>query len=366
MNSLSDYFDALKSNIEPKPERVDIAKNFHIKIREFLEKHDGIATVKPQSRLVGSYARSTAIKNIKDVDFILIIDPSYKHEDTKTVLDCLYNTLEDFPKFLEDSGSIRDDLRHQRRSVNIEFIDYDFNLDVVPVIMENEINDVLLIPDKDWNEWVNTQPVGYNEALSELNQKNGGKIVPLIKMLKHWRDVHMIYMRPKSYWLECMVFNFIDQGIITTEGNGYAVLFRDILATINSKYSPYLEKDDKVPEISDPMLKHNVAFNWERSDFETFMRRIKESYKWANNALEEHREESEAIELWQKVFNTDEEEWFQSYLYDKIGASLGQAISAGTAGVDRKTGRLTPDRSNQTTRDYPTHNFYGEDHENKR
>ena len=51
------------------------------------------------------------------------------------------------------------------------------------------------------------------------------------------------------------------------------------------------------------MLGHNVAFNWERAAFETFMARLDESVGWAERALTKTKDEiDEAVALWQKVF----------------------------------------------------------------
>jgi hypothetical protein len=94
----------------------------------------------------------------------------------------------------------------------------------------------------------------------------------------------MIYKRPKSYWLECLVVHQIGKKV-KVDGKSYAELFADMLDAIYDKFSCILNDTDKVPEIADPMLGHNVAFNWERSHFETFMLRVDESRKWARHSL---------------------------------------------------------------------------------
>ena len=71
-----------------------------------------------------------------------------------------------------------------------------------------------------------TDPLGYADCLSELNQAHGGKVVPLVKLLKHWRDVQMERRRPKSYWLECMIYHRFSAG---QHGDRGALVRRDMV-----------------------------------------------------------------------------------------------------------------------------------------
>ena len=73
MLSLSDHFDFLLQKIEPDRERAEFARDVPALVRDYLKQHEDIETVEPYSRLAGSYARCTAIKNIKDVDLLLTV-----------------------------------------------------------------------------------------------------------------------------------------------------------------------------------------------------------------------------------------------------------------------------------------------------
>jgi len=229
--TLPDHFRVLRKRIEPDDERAEAAKNIPAQVRDFLQKDETITTVEPHSRLAGSYARHTAIKDIKDVDIILLIAPDYREQDPGDVLETLFKALYGLPEALDDSGEvvIR---RHQHRSVNVHLEKSAFDLDIVPAVALDGLNEPLDIPDKDWSRWVKTHALEYAESLSELNSDNGDKVVRLVKLLKHWRDVHMVYRRPKSYWLECMVYHRIADGTISTKGISYAELFRDLLTRL--------------------------------------------------------------------------------------------------------------------------------------
>jgi hypothetical protein len=355
--TLPDHFRVLLKRIEPDDERTEAAKNIPAQVRDFLQKDKAITTVEPHSRLAGSYARHTAIKDIKDVDIILLIAPDYREQDPGDVLETLFKALYGLPEALDDSGEvvIR---RHQRRSVNVHLEKSAFDLDIVPAVALDGLNEPLDIPDKDWSRWVKTHTLGYAESLSELNSDNGDKVVRLVKLLKHWRDVHMVYRRPKSYWLECMVYHRIADGTISTKGISYAELFRDLLSSIYDDFLPYLRRDEAVPQIKDPMLGNNVAHNWERNAFESFMRRVEESHRWAERALEQDDEsEAEAAELWQKVFG---EEWFPLNVDQEKAKHLSAATLAGNIFVT-PTGRVLTERPSSSHVQPSPQRFYGRD-----
>jgi hypothetical protein len=186
-----------------------------------------------------------------------------------------------------------------------------------------------------------------------MNAEHQKKVVPLIKLLKHWRDVHMERRRPKSYWLECIVVYHIDKSI-DTESKSYAELFAELLGAIYDKFSYTLDNTDKAPRISDPMLGHNVAFNWERSHFETFMRRIDESRRWAEKA--NAKEETEdCIKLWRKVFGEAFPETVEEY-----AQNIAEASAVGGLFVTSQGRVLTKQPSSGIATGVPSHRFYGD------
>lgn len=298
MFTMNLFFRGLLTNIEPPDERLRAAKEIPANVRDFLKEAVGLVTASPHTRLAGSYARTTAIGDIKDVDIIVIVDSDIYRDAPKRALRALRDTLADFPAYLSDAGGA--ELRPRRRSVHVYFQRRDFHLDVVPAIVPNGIDEPLYVPDREWEEWIPSHPLGYGEFLSRINGDNSQKVVPLMKLFKHWRDVHMTYKRPKSYWLESIIVRHIHQGWVETEGKAYAEI---VLALMDSVYGRFEHELDEggVPEVPDPMLGSNVARNWKRDHFEAFMGRLDESRGWAARALEADTQ-NEAIRLWKKVF----------------------------------------------------------------
>lgn len=357
--TLPHHFAELRKNIEPPKHRRDAAASIPAQVREFLEDSTEFPTEDPHTRLTGSYARSTAIHDIKDVDFVVFVDAEDDEDDEdpdpEEVLDDLFAVLQALPEAIDRPGSAQI-LRRQRRSVHVHFDEEDFHLDIVPAWLRDGIDEPLWVPDREWSRWVESDPLGYGGALSNLNAETGGKTVPLIKLVKHWRTVQMQRRRPKSYWLEALVYRHLDRGWVTADGKSYAKLFTEVLRSIRDRFEPTLDGGG-VPAISDPMLGHNVAFNWERPAFESFMARLSESIGWAERALAKDRDElDEAVTLWQKIFGsdyfTDSPEARRLQRAEWLG--MGATFVTSCGGV---LGERPVDKSSVASR---PHRFYGE------
>lgn len=366
MLSLTEHFAAFMQNIQPKEERAGLARDIPAKVREFLEDSEEITTIDPHSRLSGSYARNTAIKEIKDVDILLIVDPTYKEgeDSAQKVINKLVRALEGLPEVLGDeNGYIESEpaIKRQRRSVRVHVTieDQELDLDIVPSIAENGIDEPLLVPDRDLSKWISTDPLGYSKALSALNKEQSDKIVPLIKMFKHWRDVQMKRRRPKSYWLECMVFKQAKAGKLAIEDSSFGELFLSLLTTIHDDYKDALEKPESVPMVKDPMLGNNVAKSWTREEFETFMRRVDESIKIAERALDTEDEEK-AIELWQRLFNDDDG---VIYFPVTVDETLSEAIAGKGLLVTSSGSIIARPSTAEKSWSIPAHRNFGEDHD---
>jgi Second Messenger Oligonucleotide or Dinucleotide Synthetase domain len=352
--TLSVYFEEFRSNIEPPGNRLAIAAEIPGDVRNYLMENGDFETVDPHSRLTGSYRRRTAVHNIRDVDFLVFVGYEGKRPEPADVLKALRAALDDLPEAVGYGGRAQT-LRGQRRSIHIEFDGEDFHLDVVPALVPDGTDNPLLVPDREWGNWVKSDPLGYGRALSKLNAANGEKVVPLVKMVKHWRTFQMQRNRPKSYWLEVLVFRHIDKGWVATAGKSDAKLFTDFLRSVRGRFQEKLD-DGGVPKIPDPMLGNDVAFNWERPAFELFMRRLEESIGWAERAMDKDRDQvDEAVTLWQKVFG--EEHFTDSPVLRK----RQKAELLGTVYVDPAGGVSGKKPKGDKGVKSPKHGFYGDE-----
>lgn len=344
MYTLGTHFTKLLKNIRPPQERLDAARDLPPQVRQFLEEHNEFSTVAPHTRLVGSYAQHTSVGDVKDVDFLVRVsgNPEDNEPEAKRLIQELKTTLDELPESLGYLGySTIDDIEIERarRSVHIYFEGKNFHIDVVPCIAPDGFENMIYVPDRGFNKWIPSHPIGYIELLKSLDDKNNGKVRPLLRLIKHFRDFQMVTRKPKSYWLGALVVHHIrkDDGLDTSKS--LAELFYNFCDAVYQQYDHLLTvSDTATPNISDPMLSHNISWNWERTHFETFMRRIDDGRKWASKALEADDRE-EAIGMWQKIFG---EEHFPADVGDSA-ASLAASILPGKSFVT-DSGNVEPEK----------------------
>ena len=294
MPNMRHHFSELLSAINPSEERSDLAKHLPGEVREFLEEHE-FATATPHTRLSGSYARDTAICDIKDVDVLLFIPDSHLQRTPNSVLLDVRRVLDDYPDAVAETSG-------QRRSVHLEFSTHDLHLDIVPVVAPDGVDAVLMVPDRPQKQWIKSDPLGYATRLSELNQEHGAKVKPLIKLIKAWRDVKMKIRRPKSYVLEVMVLTAVECGAIELCDQSTAQNVADFFSHIVAKYQDLMDNGSESPRIADPQVGGAyITAGWSRAHFETFMRRAREADRACQSALQADTIEDAAAE-WKTLF----------------------------------------------------------------
>ena len=331
MYPLTTHFEQLLLNIRPPEERIQAAQDLPPLVRDYLEQHEDFETIAPHSRLVGSYAQGLCVGDVKDVDFLVRVpgDPKKNEPEAKRLIQDLRKALEDLPEALGFVGSANIDIERARRSVHVYFEDHDFHLDVVPCIAPDGFEEPLFVPDRGFNEWIASHPIGYINLINELNNDHGKKVKPLCRILKHFRDYQMKTRKPKSYWLGALVIQELEKGELdTTQSLG--VIFHALVDSIYRRYAHLLKPSETAtPNLADPLLGHNISWNWSRTHFETFMRRVDEARSWAEKALEEDDREA-AIEYWQKIFGR---EFFPSDVEEAV-LRAAQIALPGTSFVD--------------------------------
>lgn len=310
MYTFGTQFKKLLQNMQPPEERLKTAKELPPKVRAYLEEHTEFTTISPHTRLAGSYAQDTSVGDIKDVDFLVRVPgkPEENQPDPKKIIQELKIFLDDLPNVLGYSGFSQVDdveIERARRSVHVYFKDQDFHIDVVPCIAPNGFEEPIFVPDRGFNKWILSHPIGYIELIKELNDKHGGKVRPLIKLMKHFRNVQMKNRKPKSYWLGALVIHHVNRNNGLDMSLSLAELFRDLCDAIYVQYDHLLTvSDSATPNIPDPLLGHNISWNWDRTHFETFMRRLNEGRNLAEKALQAVDREK-ALDGWQKIFGED-------------------------------------------------------------
>lgn len=285
---LTTYFTGLLANIEPKPTVVTTAKRSQEKLREQLENNDQISQASPDTYLSGSYARDTAINDIKDVDIIMLIDLDHNKTSPDVVIAWLQGVLQNYYS----------DVVAQGRSVRVT-TDGGFHLDIVPATSISHRNGPAWIPDREVKTWVASHPKGQIAFAVERNTNTDGYYKHLVKIMKFWRDrLSNPDARVKSYILESL----IAERILSTP-TSYAHAIVHIFQGIYQQYSAYLSSA-VVPKIADPgYTSVNVAKRWTIQELSAFLTMVQSSYKVSKEALDSE-DQDESIQLWRKLFGS--------------------------------------------------------------
>ncbi len=283
MELLSD-FKAFLSSIEPGSADVTAAKAAHEKVRDELRTDSESKEAHKETFLSGSYARSTAIKDINDVDVICLLDIDTVTTAPELVLSWLQGILSKYYK----------ETRPQGRSVGAKAAN-DVWLDIVPGVPIGTDDGPVKIPDREAQSWVASHPKGQIAAAISQNKATDGLYVPVVKITKAWRDrLSPESARPKSYILETLVHKMI--GHPTT----YAGAVVSVLEGIEEKYGAF-RGSNTVPFISDPgYASVNVAKRWTSSEFDAFMWQVKVAATVARKAFDS-TDEKQSRALWQQL-----------------------------------------------------------------
>ncbi len=177
--TVAEAFKNFRSNLEPTKSEADDAANRQQKIRSQVETDIGVTN----SFLTGSYARSTAVRPLKDVDIMVVLAESertYTDEAPSRILDEIASILE--PHY---PGRVTS----QDRSVMVEFgvqivddtSDKVVSVDVVPAFSDGAH---YTIPDVRTGQWMATNPKVHQEIATACNNELSGHWVPMVKMIK--------------------------------------------------------------------------------------------------------------------------------------------------------------------------------------
>ena len=348
MSTVARHFDVLLSAVNPPEDRAERAKETPVPVREHLARTDTLDTVEPHTRLIGSYARDTAVMEIKDVDILVFLDPKYTEATPADVLGDLHVALAEMP------DATRVDLSPQRRSIRVTYDD--FELDIVPAVAPLGTDYPVRIPDCEQQEWIYSHPLGYHQYLSDLNAGTDDRAVPMVKLIKYWRDYQTAKAkipRPASYLIEVELTD-IFRTIPSLEGVGAAELFTRLLRGMDDEFSLSAQVGG-VPAVYDPMLRNDIAadVNWQASEVQLFVTTMSESLELAERALDEEDQEK-CVELWKLVFGD-----LFSEAMAKQAQFMAELSKSGGLGV---TSTGTVSRTTERPGDTPVQSprFYGE------
>lgn len=285
-------FDAFLKNIEPSATTVSYISSIQTNLRSYLKNHKDYKEIHVDTFLSGSYAKHTSIRPAtgdkkRDVDIIVVTS----YSSSKNSSDVL-NELKDTLVQKKDYSSA--EVQHHSVGIDMSGI----SIDVVPVIVDEDDDQLYYVGDSDTGSWTVSDPKGHKAWSTEVNKNNNDKYKPLVKIFKWWRRVNCPDDRkyPKGITLEKIVADNLGDPSLSTEDF--------LIGTMQNIISAY--KEDFVakkvnPTIEDPSDKivgNDLLSGYSFEDFEAFIDKIEEHTNLLNT-------DGTTNDTWRKILGTE-------------------------------------------------------------
>lgn len=299
MATLNGLFDTFLSNIEPDEDTRKDAVDAHTPIRKWLAEHDDFGKIHLDTFLAGSYARQTSVTPIKDVDIVVVCSMDAYDKNPKVLLNRLKKALDDSKKYKTKTSP-------RRRSIQVELPRID--MDIVPTVAPNGVDNPLRIPDRDVETWFDTNPKGHIawtqqlNAATKQNDKDRGRYVPLVKMARWWRTEQLGKTRhPKGFMVELCVGAYHD-----SKTRAWADVFIAWIERSIKGLQPFIDLKT-VPQFNDPGLPgQTIKSGMEWADFERFFNRLSAAQPIAERARALGATDlRKSAKEWQKLFGSE-------------------------------------------------------------
>ncbi len=296
MPTLNSLFETFLSNIEPDSDTRNEAIKAHELVRDWLASHESFGSVHVETFLAGSYRRKTSITPIKDVDIVVVCSMSeYDPENPKKLLDKLKSALDDNKKYKTRTSP-------RRRSIQIELSKID--MDIVPTVAPDGVDNPLLIPDRDATQWFRTNPKGHiawTQALNAntlLSDSDRGRFVPLVKMARQWKRVQISARHPKGHLLEIIAGYHHDP-----VARDWADVFVSWAERTTTAFAIY-RQTESMPSFPDPGLAgETIKTGMEQRDFNRFYDALSVTLTKARRARDLASSDlRSSVDLWRQIF----------------------------------------------------------------
>lgn len=143
----------------------------------------------------GSFGNGTGVRHHSDTDYFAVLKADYVRKNSSTVLRDLREALEyTFPR--------TSNIRVKCPAVSVPFGQYESEtLEITPCVFDGLVgrHRAFRIPDGNGG-WLRSSPDAHNCYVREHDNQMGGRLKPLIKLLKAWKFYHNVPIR--SFYLE--------------------------------------------------------------------------------------------------------------------------------------------------------------------
>ncbi|MFB4363048.1 nucleotidyltransferase [Pantoea sp. BS_8] len=203
-------------------------------ILNFPDKYDDFPILQQSPKMwFGSFSRKTKIRELDDIDMMILMhaqgssyseygdtimltagaDSKFNNflDDTKLwinsrrVVNRFVSALQNVPQY---SSAVS---KRQGEAATLKLSSYTWNFDIVPAfstVPDDQGNKFFLIPDGN-GHWKKTDPRIDKDRTTSINQKHGGKVLNIIRLIKYWKKKRGV-PAIGSYLLETIMLNRYD------------------------------------------------------------------------------------------------------------------------------------------------------------
>lgn len=281
---LRDVVNLNQSRLDQLNGHVDAVENF---LKENLDSYIGI---EPQ----GSYGLKTIIKPVKDTqEYDADIQLYMTYEEDKDPKEY----ISDLHKCFLGSGVYKGKVHRKTRCVTLNYAG-DCHLDIVPCITEP--CGCVYVCNRKTNELERTDGTGFRNWFNEKTRITDGNLKRVTRLLKFLRN-HKGTFTAKSILFTTLIGNEV-------YGEDDSVNFKtvpDALKTISNRISDFLQDNEEMPEISNPVLPEE-SFNrhWDQTKYENFRKQFCKYNEKINDAIAA-TDHDESVDKWRDIFGDE-------------------------------------------------------------
>lgn len=349
MVPLPSYFSDFISKIRPDDEDLEEFRKAHTELRERLMADETLSKIIVSTFLQGSYKRSTAIRpkpgEKGDVDVVVVTNIDH----TSVTPD---QAIQMFVPFVEKHYMGKYEIQGRSIGITLEHVALDLVITAAPSEADQTLfksatftEDLtleeptfvqkvrqdeaqwtiapLLIPDRDAQQWVETDPLRQIKETQEKNARCDGYYLDVVKALKWWKQKFDNPKHPKGYPLEHLIWTCCPDGI-TSIAQGVTETLEAIVRDHPTK--PVLP-DHGVPD-------HDVMKRVTEDEYALFYQHVQSAATLARSAYDE-QERAKSAQAWWSLFGDP---------FPKGNDSNGGGDSGGSKSGGGYTPRTEPSR----------------------
>ena len=285
--SLEEGFQTLLSWIAPLSTEQDLAKSHKDSVKSCLEKHFECYSF-PE---IGSFGNGTGVRHFSDTDYLAVCPSKNLSQVSSTTLRKVKEALQD--TFWQTKG-----IEVSTPAVRIPFGQYaSETLEVTPCdfqgLTETPVGEKATydIPDFD-GAWMKSSPAAHNAYVKREDNRLGGKLKPLIRLVKAWKFFNNAPIT--SFYLELRVTKY-------AEGE------TSIVYDIDIKNVMKLLDDNSLASIQDPMgISGYVRACSSDAKMDDALSKVSTGLTRAKKAVDNRKDRTDEAFYWWNMFFNDQ------------------------------------------------------------